>query len=250
MRIITWNCSGALRKKTEQLDLLKADILVVQECEDPAESTKEYKEWAGDYLWIGSSKNKGIGIFPKKGNKVTSIKRQGIFEIEGIKSKSQSLKWSTNELKLFLSFKINNKYNALAVWTKGSDKEIFNYIGQFWKYLQIHREELSTEKTLIIGDFNSNSIWDKTDRWWSHTDVINELKDIDIESLYHYQTIELQGEESTATFYLHRKIEKPYHIDYVFCSKDILTKSKIEIGPVETWLKVSDHMPLIVEINN
>ena len=40
MNIITWNCNGALRKKIEQVDSLGADILVVQECEDPAQSLR------------------------------------------------------------------------------------------------------------------------------------------------------------------------------------------------------------------
>jgi exonuclease III len=38
MKIITWNCNGAFRKKFESLVSIDADILVIQECEDPAES--------------------------------------------------------------------------------------------------------------------------------------------------------------------------------------------------------------------
>jgi endonuclease/exonuclease/phosphatase family metal-dependent hydrolase len=47
---------------------------------------------------------------------------------------------------------------------------------------------------------------------------------------------------------LHRSQAKPYHIDYVFASRifsDRLTK--FEIGHVENWLKISDHLPLVCE---
>ena len=250
MKIITWNCNGALRKKTTEVDLLNADILLIQECENPAESTKDYRAWAGDCLWVGTSKNKGIGVFPKNGHKVKALEWNGSFQIEGLKSKSSSVKWTTPDLKLFLSFSINGQFNVLGVWTKGSDSEVFGYMGQFWKYLQIHCTELSHEDTMILGDFNSNVIWDKPDRWWSHSGVVDELKELGIESLYHYQNNELQGEETTPTFYLHRKENRPYHIDYVFCSKNLLSNSQMTIGKREHWIKVSDHMPLCVNVGS
>ncbi len=49
MKIVTWNCQGALRSKIDKIDTLGADILVIQECENPKYSTTEYKKWAGKY---------------------------------------------------------------------------------------------------------------------------------------------------------------------------------------------------------
>ena len=78
---------------------------------------------------------------------------------------------------------------------------------------------------------------------------MDELKEMGIESLYHKQYGEVQGKESTPTFFHHRKESKPYHIDYAFCSRNILAKCKINVGTKEEWLRVSDHMPLCVFID-
>jgi len=249
MRIVSWNCNGALRKKREELDKLDADVFVIQECENPEESTKDYRNWAGNYLWIGESKNKGIGVFAKKENIVNKLEHNGSFEMSCINSSSPSLRWETSSLRLFLPFIINNNVQVLGVWTKGSDSEAFGYIGQFWKYLQIHKNDLSSNKQIILGDFNSNKRWDKPDRWWSHSDVVNELHDIGIQSLYHHKYNESHGSESKSTFYLHRKESKPYHIDYAFVSKSYL-QSEIVIGETEKWLMLSDHLPLIIDLKS
>ena len=64
MRIVSWNCSGALRKKLGILLALEADIYIIQECEDPACATDTaYKHWATGSLWVGGNKNKGLGVF-------------------------------------------------------------------------------------------------------------------------------------------------------------------------------------------
>ena len=35
MKIISWNCNGALRNKFQHIAELEADIYIIQECEDP-----------------------------------------------------------------------------------------------------------------------------------------------------------------------------------------------------------------------
>jgi exodeoxyribonuclease-3 len=248
MRIVTWNCNGALRRKLTEADTLQADILVIQECEDPGQSTQAYRNWAGDYLWIGESKNKGIGVFPRNGHQVEGLNWSGKFTVQSSPNGSPALSWRSEELKLFLPFSINQQITALAVWTKASSGSTFSYIGQFWKYLQVHRIELSHPRTVIIGDFNSNVIWDRPDRWWNHSDVLNELEQLGLRSQYHYVHNEKPGQESIPTFFMHRNILKSYHIDYAFTSVDLTNRSTVQLPPAKHWLPVSDHVPLVLEI--
>ena len=239
MNIITWNCNGAFRNKLHTLEEYHHDILVIQECEDPSKSTKAYKEWATNYLWIGKSKNKGIGVFCKND---ISLKQLDWSDI--------NTNYKNEQLESFLPCLINDDIILLAVWTKRANSEVFGYIGQLWKYLKLHKYKLKDKKVMIIGDFNSNVIWDKWDRWWNHSDVVNELEEIGIISLYHHLYNEEQGNESQPTFYLQRKLEKSYHIDYIFISSNLIkNKSKLEVGEVNNWLEYSDHMPLFLELS-
>lgn len=235
MKIVTWNCNGAFREKFQYILNFYADIYIIQECENPYESKhKKYQEWAQNYLWIGENKNKGLAIFARQDIKLEKL--------------DWSNQYKDHYVKYFLPCKINQNFDLLAVWTHRNNSPNFGYIGQFWKYLQINKRNLN--ETIIVGDFNSNSIWDEWDRWWNHSDVVNELKEIGIESFYHKYTGELQGNESIPTLYFQKNLKKTYHIDYVFgASKFCNSLNKIEIGCAEKWLKLSDHMPIVCEID-
>lgn len=232
MKIVSWNCNGGFRKKFHILEHLNADIIIVQECEDPSQSkSAEYIDWSNNYLWIGKSKHKGIGVFAKKESTVKFINHDA------------------GSLKIFLPFTVNNDLSVLAVWTQGTESGAFRYIGQLWQYLQLHKNFFKSGKHLIIGDFNSNKIWDRKRGIGNHSLVVDELKEIGIFSTYHQHYGFDQGSEEHPTFFMYRNLEKPYHIDYAFSSEIGIKDSNIEIGNPDQWLTYSDHMPLIFTIN-
>lgn len=230
MKILSWNCNGALRKKLHQIIDYDADVYVIQECENPQDTeSSEYKNWATNYIWTGDNKNKGLGIFAKSDINLEAI---------GIE---------IGKLESFIPCKVNGQV-LLGVWTKQANSPTFGYIGQMWKFLQSHKSILMDSDAIIIGDFNSNASWDVWDRWWNHSDVVRELEDIGCFSLYHWLNDEKQGAEQVPTFYMHKKLEKPYHIDYAFLPKKWLGSSTLEIGSPDIWLAHSDHMPLLVSL--
>lgn len=245
MRIVSWNCNGALRNKTHRIDQLAADILIIQECEDPKYHSEEFIKWSGDYLWKGSSRHKGIGVFARNGIKIEGLDWSGSFFVKGFRKNHPAHHWSSEELEHFLPFSIDQKFNVLAVWTKNAN--VYKYIGQLWQYMQIHYQQIISSPILIMGDLNSNKRWDREGRWWNHSDVVSELNEEGIISLYHHCYSESQGEESLPTFYLQRNTEKAFHIDFVFGSREFQTTSMVTIGCKDDWLDISDHMPVILD---
>lgn len=237
-----------MRKKLLEADRLQADVLVIQECENPALSTSVYREWAGSCLWVGDSKNRGIGVFSKRGNEVKRLNWSGFFSLSGLSSRSDALGWKSEDVRLFLPFTINDDFIVLSVWTKGKHDEVFGCIGQLWKYIQVHRGDLGGAKTIILGDFNSNKRWDKPDRWWNHSDVVSELYEMGFSSQYHRVFEEKQGNETWPTFFMHRNKNKAYHIDYVFTSRDLTEQCTLQVGQYDDWISISDHVPLILDI--
>ncbi|MGC8775318.1 MAG: endonuclease/exonuclease/phosphatase family protein [Chlorobaculum sp.] len=192
--------------------------------------SEEYRAWAKNHLWVGANRNRGLGVFSGPDIQLEAV----------------SLESATQEL--FLPCKVNGSISLLAAWTRHANSPTFQYIGQLWKFLQKHEQFLKAEQTALIGDLNSNARWDVWDRWWNHSDVVQQLQKIGLTSLYHHVYGEQQGTETMATFYMHRKREKPYHIDYAFLSAKLLNDATCEIGDPSAWLEQSDHMPLIVDI--
>jgi hypothetical protein len=232
MILVSWNCAGAFRKKFQALAQFDADICVVQECEDPARSTHDdYRQWASNFLWVGTNKNSGLGVFCRSGIRL------------------EMLCMDSGRLELFLPCRINDNACLLAVWTKQANSPTFKYIGQLWKFLELHKQTLATSPLLVVGDLNSNVRWDKWDRWWNHTDVVRELGALGTESAYHYARSVAQGAEPEPTFFLHRNTQKAYHIDYAFLPIGWLNGCSVSIGEAAQWIKLSDHMPVRVDFN-
>jgi exodeoxyribonuclease-3 len=237
MKLIQWNCQGSFRTKNQRILSLKPDILLVAECEC-SEKLKFGKltPEPNDHYWYGENTNKGICLFSYSDYKI------------------ELLDSHNSRFKYILPYKVSNTKEAFilfAIWAM-NDKEnwVARYIGQVWLAINYYTE-LFREPTILFGDFNSNKIWDYKERVGNHSDVVRFLEDFNIKSLYHEKTGVEHGKEVDPTFFMFRKENKPYHIDYCFAS-EYFRKQEYEfhVGKYNEWCDLSDHAPIIVRFDD
>jgi hypothetical protein len=223
----------AYRKKAAFILSQKPDIAIIPECEHP----DKLKFVPGvriptDILWCGKSFNKGLGIFSYSDYKF-------------------SLHNNYNpEFKNILPVIVTGgkiDFTLFAIWANNPEDKGYEYIGQVWKALNYYDDLLRDEKTILAGDFNSNTIWDKPRREGNHSTVVALLESKKIYSTYHRFFNQQQGREKHNTLFMYRHPDKAYHIDYCFTSADFIEKiADVKVGTHKKWGKLSDHTPLTV----
>lgn len=233
MRLITWNCNMAFRKKAEVILKYRPHILVVPECEHPNKlKFPSAIPQPKDVLWTGTNSNKGLGIFSYGRYRLTP------------------LSCHNPDLKLIFPVAVTGgavDFTLLAVWANHPQDKGFQYVGQVWKALKHYRPLLQNGPVIIAGDFNSNTIFDKPRREGNHTTVVEHLKQKGICSCYHKHYEQEQGKEAHPTHYLYRHKNKPYHLDYCFASDHFMSRLKaVRVGSHRFWRRYSDHVPLIL----
>jgi endonuclease/exonuclease/phosphatase family metal-dependent hydrolase len=142
-------------------------------------------------------------------------------------------------------------FKLFAIWANNPTDRDGQYVEQVWKAVHHYSHLLTDTSTILVGDFNSNTIWDRKNRAGNHSNVVKLLEGKGIFSTYHLHHHQTQGTEAHPTLYLYRHKDKPYHIDYCFASKDLLDKViSVEIGEFHDWAKYSDHVPVVVTFDN
>lgn len=145
----------------------------------------------------------------------------------------------------------NFDFTLYAIWANNPSDSDGQYIEQVWKAIHHYNNHLINKRTMLVGDFNSNTIWDRKHRAGNHSNVVKFLEDKGIYSSYHLYHKQIQGKEQHPTLYMYRHLDKPYHIDYCFVSADMADNiQSVEIGNFDFWIKYSDHMPVIVTFNS
>jgi exodeoxyribonuclease III len=235
MKIITWNCNMAFRRKAEVILKYKPDILIVPECEHPDKlQFSNPKLKPQDSLWFGNNLNKGLGIFSYNSFR---------FKLK----KNYDPRFQT-----IIPVSVTGgqfDFTLYAIWAWNPTDPDGRYVEQIWKALHHYERHLTKQHVILAGDFNSNTIWDKKYRIGNHSHVVKKLEAKKIYSTYHLHYKQEHGNEKHPTLYMYRHKDKPYHIDYCFASGGLAERlQSVRIGKHKFWTRYSDHVPVMVTI--
>jgi exonuclease III len=236
MKLVTWNAAMRFRDKIEEIFPYMADILVVPECEAPEKWKNNNNIQAlHQFLWFGDNPNKGIGIMTL--NDTYQIKLHPAYN---------------EEFRYIIPLIVTGKeeFILFAVWSQNTKKQYYSYIGQIYLALEYY-QFLLKQPCIIIGDWNSNKIFDYIKRVGTHSEVVDLLKREGIHSAYHTYFNEEHGQETIPTHFFRKDRSSTFHIDFLFASETILSRlSHFEIGTYEQWITFSDHAPLCALFDN
>jgi len=236
MKIITWNCQGAFRKKAGVIAKYAPDIAVIQECEEPGKLHFVEETWRPKNLvWFGDRGSKGISI------------------LSYTNAKFELYKGYDSSIRHCIPVRVTGcgKLNLIAVWAMNDNSKRLSYIGQVVRAIEAYKDFLSGGNTFVMGDFNSNTQWDSARPSGNHTTVVESLAQHRILSAYHAWFEEKQGEETRPTLYMQRKRRRSFHVDYCFVPEKWYKRmTALLVGSYKDWRNWSDHSPIVAEFAN
>jgi endonuclease/exonuclease/phosphatase family protein len=227
LRIVTWNCCrGPFDAKAGALARLKADIAILTETARPkADDTPQR-------LWFGGSKGSGIVVLAGGG-----------FTLE----REHAVAASDSDPVRAIRVGGPVSFHLMAVWGRQNS----DYIRGVYDRVVEQLDFAKRRPTVLAGDLNSNTIWDRPRARMDHSRFVAWLRsELDLVSAYHEHRNEAHGKESKPTYYFLWNRARPYHIDYCFVPRAWGPRiRRVTIGGYEAWSRWSDHRPVMVEVD-
>lgn len=222
IRLITWNCCrGRYDEKSAALLSLVPDLAVFQEA-------SESRTALGNDLRQGDNPKNGVVVIATNGLQA---------EFGHI---DEAALWSIVPLKVSGT----TNFHLLAVWTRYEA----GYIRSLNKALDVYGDFLRSAPAIVMGDFNSNAIWDNPRRQTDFSRVALRLeREFGLQSAYHKFFNERFGSDSRGTHHFRWNENAPFHIDYCFVPSTWRVES-VEVGEYANWGSTSDHCPLVVDV--
>lgn len=225
MRLVSWNSrGGTVEDRLSQLAAFAPDIAALQEVRQPVAVLFEKHRcaWAGCAAWgaLGTA-------------------------VAGITLDIEPMPLDQNARPGFLPVRVlgPDPFTLICVWAHPQP----TYVQDTLAALDLHRDLLLSGPCVLAGDFNSTVAL-----FPQHATLVQRLREeFGLVSAYHQFFGVAQGKEAHPTFKRKRPGEPPFHIDYVFIPEAWTSRlHEVTVGPVGEWTPVvSDHCPLVVELN-
>ncbi len=204
---------------------LQPDIAFIQESKRPDKTLSD------SYLWSVSNENQGVAAFGFNDYRVEPC------EILDGTPPTVLPFFITGPVRIFV----------LGIWAMNYP----TYVSFIWNCLDLYKDVIRANTSIILGDLNSHSILDRNIETYNHAALVQRLaSEFDLISSYHENLNILHGDERHQTLYWRYEESKPYHIDYCFVPK-VWSESivDVKIGDYRSFEGVSDHRPIIVDIS-
>lgn len=220
MRIVSWNCCGKdVDIRLQNLAPLKADLVCLQECKGERSSV-------GSVVLSQRSSYRGIAVWVKD---------------------EYSIAESTTNLMAPHHVRATvtkyGSFNVIGIWTHKEPTYPKCLKAVLDAYSDIHQTP-----TVVVGDFNSHPKFDKSNRSYTHNDLVSDLNQLGLVSAYHHFYRCQPGNESHHTYFHQRKQHQPFHIDYCFVPESWAHNIESVTVPDFDEFSSSDHRPLIVDL--
>jgi endonuclease/exonuclease/phosphatase family metal-dependent hydrolase len=228
MRIVTWNCCGKFCQKARHIAAMKPDILAVQEVEALGDAPKFSGDIQPTYSHRAALRPipKSIGIFS-----YTDTSLDALCVMPGVRC--------------YRARHYEHHFQIMAVWTSVSASGKQDY-RQLHDVLDHHDGWIRQWPTIVLGDFNQSARY-KGDGW---TTLQKLMDGLGLVSAFHSHFGEDFGQETRATHYHQLRQDKPFHLDYCFLPRDWARYiAHVSVGTYDEWNGISDHVPLIVDID-
>lgn len=229
MRLVTWNAGrGPFNRKAPWLDHLHCDIAVIQEIGCPPQQDAQVQ-------WFGVNPRQGVAVLARAPYRLTPMPQM------------------VGAPAFFVPIAVTGPqvFQLYAVWTLGSQPCPYVEAANQCIDMYLPDESPLAVPVVAMGDFNSNAVWDgKRPNRRNHTAMVERLARRGLVSAFHADRGVAHGAEPSPTFW-HRSNKRGFHIDYCFLPAAWALRIRhVDIGTHAAWKLASDHVPLLVDLED
>jgi exonuclease III len=234
VRLITWNCARGFRTKAVAVAALRPDVLAVQELsrlDTLSEVDGDLRPTFRDHDQLQTQWSRGLGMFSFTGLQIEPA------DGDDHEESFRRYRASAN----------GTAFQVVVLWTwPTEDPNRSLHYRQAIDGAVRFRDWLSAVPTIVLGDFNDNASFKKT----AVPELAEKMAAAGLVSAYHAWTGEEFGHETRHTYFHHRRDDQGFHIDYCFLPERWAPFiSRVQVGEHPQWGALSDHMPLIVDLD-